>query len=221
MGTETLALEVIPQEQAGVGSVETAWGGLGTSLLGLMEQRLLGKLESRGHGRREQYAKGWEVESLVRGKLVEELDLQERQGANVWEGIEEGVGQHRILPTPQRIHWPTSYQKAVLPSALTPLPLTHMPDLGLPVIPEGWSQQLLEAYHCKCFTCPSRLALWRGYTPMEQHKSPWKNACSLENIEQAQAGSEKSANILSSPSKSGCPGEMSRVISGPASCSSP
>ena len=97
-------------------------------------------------GWREQYAKGWGVESHIRGNLGEELDLQERQGASVGEGRGEEVGHHRILPTPQRAHLPTSYQKAVLPSA-SPLPLPHAlaQDLRLPAIPEGWPHHLQEA----------------------------------------------------------------------------
>ena len=38
---------LVPWEQAGVGSAETAWGGLGTRLSGLMGQRLPERLESR------------------------------------------------------------------------------------------------------------------------------------------------------------------------------
>lgn len=111
-------------------------------------------------GGREQYAKGWEVESHIRGNLGEEVDLQERQGASVGEGREEGVGHHRLLPMPQQAHWPTSYQKAVLPSASPlPLPLTHTPYLALPAIPEGWPQHLPEAYRGRGFPCPGLLAL--------------------------------------------------------------
>jgi len=52
-------------------------------------------------GWREQYAKGWGVESHIRRTLGEELDLQERQGTSVGEGRGGGVGLHRILPMPQ------------------------------------------------------------------------------------------------------------------------
>ena len=86
----------------------------------------------------------------------------------------EGVGPHRILPTPQRAYQPTSYQKAVLPSASPPpAPTTplNLPDPGLPAIWEGWPQQLLEAYHCRGCPCPGLLALWRGCTPAEQHQT--------------------------------------------------
>ena len=70
----------------------------------------------------EQYAKGREVESHIRGTWE-----KGRVSASVGEGREEGVGPHRILPTPQLAYWPTSYQKAVLPSASPPptTPYTH------------------------------------------------------------------------------------------------
>ena len=88
------------------------------------------------------------------------------------------MGHHRILPTPQRAHLPTSYQKAVLPSASPlPLPLEHVPDLGLPAILEGRPHHLWEANHHRGFPCPGLPALWRGYTPTEQHPempAPWK-----------------------------------------------
>jgi len=55
---------------------------------------------------RVQYAKGWGVESHIRGNLGEEVDLQERQDTSVGEGRGGGVGFHRILPAPQRAHLP-------------------------------------------------------------------------------------------------------------------
>ena len=82
----------------------------------------------------------------------------------VGEGRKGGAGPHRTIPMPQRAYWPASYQKAVLPSESPPPPFTHVPDLGLPAIQEGWPQQLLEAYHHRSCPCPGLLALWRGYT---------------------------------------------------------
>ena len=76
-------------------------GGLGTSLSALAGQRLPGRLENKALWEREQYAKGWEVESHIRGNLEKELDLEERQGTSVGEGREERVGTNRILPMPQ------------------------------------------------------------------------------------------------------------------------
>lgn len=60
------------------------------------------------HGWREQYTKGWGVESHNRGKLREEVEPEERQGTSVGEGRGGGVGHHRILLAPQRAHLPTS-----------------------------------------------------------------------------------------------------------------
>ena len=121
-------------------------------------------------GWREQYAKGWGAESHIKGNLTEEVDLQKRQGASVGEGRGEEVGHHRILPTPQRAHLPTSCQKAVLSSASPlPLPYARVPDLRLPAILEGWPHHLQEAYQHKGFPCLGLRALWRCYTPTEKH----------------------------------------------------
>ena len=109
LSTKTSSPEVSPLKGAGVGSVETAWGGLGTGLSGLMGQRLPGRLESRASvGGREQYTKGWEVESHIRGNLGEELDLQERQGASVGEGREYSLHHSELtgLPAIRKLCFP-------------------------------------------------------------------------------------------------------------------
>ena len=117
-------------------------------------------------GWREQYVKGWRVESHIKGNLGEELDLQERQGTSFGKGRGGGVGWHRIHPTPQRGHLPASYQKSVLPTA-SPLPLCHarVPDLRLPAILEGCPQHLWEAD-------PALACLTSGGTTLLRSSSP-------------------------------------------------
>ena len=105
LGTETLAPEVSPQERAG----GPAWngdclGGLETSLSSLMGQRLPGRLENKavaeigsktlGVGKWKATSEGTWEKTLV--------------CARAGEGREEGVGPHRILPTPQQAYRPTS-----------------------------------------------------------------------------------------------------------------
>ena len=46
---------------------------------------------------------------------------------------------------------------------------TCVPDLRPPAILEGWHHHLQEADHLRGFPCPGLPALWRGYTPTEQH----------------------------------------------------
>ena len=146
-------------------------GGLGTSLSGLTGQRLPGRLESRASWGEEQYAKGWEVESHIRGKLGEELDLQETQGASFGVGREEGVGPIEYSPCDSELTGPPAIRKLCFPVIPPPPPPpTHLWDLGLPAVLEGWPQQFPEAYHHRGFPCPGLLALWRGYTSSEQHQ---------------------------------------------------
>ena len=54
----------------------------------------------------------------------------------------------------------------------SPPPLTQVSDLELPAIQECWPQQFPVAYHHRGCPCPGLLALWRGYTPVEQHQTP-------------------------------------------------
>ena len=61
---------------------------------------------------REQYTKGWGVESHNRGNPGEGPDLQERQGATVAEGRGGGEGHHRIHLAPQHRRLPASWQRA-------------------------------------------------------------------------------------------------------------
>ena len=166
------------------------------------------------------------MESHIRGNLGEELDLQERQGASVGDGREEGVGHHRILPMPQQAHWPASYQKALLPSA-SPLPSPsrmHETWGCLPSQREGWPQHLPEAYHHRSFplpwpACPLEGLHPRGAAPSTA--SSQKKACSPEKLEQARPGHEKSASIIRQSFQVGLPwGRAFWVLSGPASCSS-
>ena len=105
------------------------------------------------HRRKEQYAKGWGVESHNRGNLGKDLDPQERQGTSVGEGKVGGEGHHRILLAPQQPHLPASEQRALLPSA-SPSPTPCVPDLRLPAIPEGWPHHLWEANHLRGFPWP-------------------------------------------------------------------
>ena len=105
------------------------------------------------------------------------------------------------------------------------LPLTHVPVLGLPAIPEGWPQQLPGSLQ------PLGLSLPWSACPLEglhscgaapNTASPWEKACSLEEIEQARLGHEKSAYILRQSFQVGLPwGRASWVLSSPASHSSP
>ena len=90
------------------------------------------------------------------------------------EGREEGVGPHRILPTHSKHTSQIPIRKLCFPVHPLPPPpprTMHSPDLGLPAIWEGWPQQFPEAYHCRGCLFPGLLALWRGYTPTEQHQT--------------------------------------------------
>ena len=156
-------------------------------------------------GWREQYTKGWGAESHIRGNLAQELDLQERQGASVGEGRGEGVGCHRILPTPQQAHLPASYQKAVLPSAVLPPPTPC-----LHARPET-------ACHPREMASP-----FSGSQPLQGLSLPWpacpleglhpcgaapSTASPLEKLEQARPGHATSASIPRWSSQFSCPGE--------------
>ena len=114
------------------------------------------------------------------------------------------MGHRRILPTPQRAHLPASYQKAVLPSASS-YPMCT-PDLGLPAIPEGWPHHLWEADHHRGFPCPGLPALWRGYTPVEQHPAPpapWKRTRAQKSWNKLGQAMKNLLPFSGSPSKSG------------------
>ena len=146
-------------------------GGLETGLSSLMGQRLPGRLENKAvteEGSNMLRAGKWKATS--EGTWEKSLVC-----AHAGEGREEGVGPHRILPTPQQAYWPLAIRKLCFPVHPLPPPLPppmHLWDLGLPAILEGWPQQLPEAYHLRGCPCPGLLALWRGYTPVEQHQTP-------------------------------------------------
>lgn len=208
-----------------MGGAETAWetrnwsvtlagkrqpGGSRKRSVRLAGQRLPGSLESGASWWREKYAKGWGVESHIRGNLAEELDLQERQGVSVGEGRGEEVGHHRIIPTPQQAHSPTSYQKAVLPSASTlPIPHAHArPEtachprqLASPFVgsqpPQGlslpWPASPLERLH-PCRAAPSTAS------PLKKDHSP-------EKLEQAPPSRAISASIPRQSCQFSYPGE--------------
>ena len=177
-------------------------------------------MERRGW--REQYAKGWGMESHIRGNLGEEPDPQERQGGSVGEGRGGGVDCHRILPTPQRAHLSASSRKAVLPS-VSPLSLPCVPDLRLPAIREGWSHHLQEADHQPLQglflpwpPCPLKGLHLRGAAPSTA--SPLQKDRNTEKLEQAQPGCAKSASIPRRSCQFQLPwGRASWVLSGPAS----
>ena len=127
---------------------------------------------------REQYAKGWGVESHNRGNLGKELDPQERQGASVGEGRGGGAGCPRILLAPQLAHLPPASREQCYP-VHPPSPMLRRPDLRPPAILEGWLHHSWEANHPRGFPCPGLPARWRGYTPGEQGPAPpvpWKTS---------------------------------------------
>ena len=98
----------------GQGGAETAW----KSRNFLTGQRLPGRLENKtvaeggsntlGAGKWKAASEGTWEKSLV--------------CARAGEGRKEGVGPHRIPPTPQQAYRPTSYQKVVLRSTSPPPP---------------------------------------------------------------------------------------------------
>ena len=62
---------------------------------------------------------------------------------------------------------------------------TRAPDLRPPAIPEGWPHHLREADYLRAFPHPGLLALWRGYTPMEQCPAlpaPWKSPAAQKRL---------------------------------------
>ena len=82
------------------------WRLVPRSGLGLTVWRQPEGLGNLVTGWREQYAKGWGVESHNRGHMGEGPDPQVRQGTSVGEGRARGAGCHRILPAPQRVCLP-------------------------------------------------------------------------------------------------------------------
>ena len=121
------------------------------------------------------------------------------------------MGFHRILAMLQQAYLPASYQKTVLLSA-SPLPLPHacVPDLRMPAILEGWPHHLWESDHHRGFPCPGLPALWRGYTPKEQHPvppAPWKRSAAQKSYSKLSQAMQNLLPLWGSPSSSGCPGE--------------
>ena len=74
------------------------------------------------HGWREQYTKGWGVESHNRGKLREEVEPEERQGTSVGEGRggrvvrqsseSDGARQMHRIPTQEDLCWVREHRRA-------------------------------------------------------------------------------------------------------------
>ena len=75
-----------------------------------------------------------------------------------------------------------------------PSPTLHAPDLRPPAILEDWPHQSWEANHLPGFLQPGLPALWKGYTPMDQH--PLEKLCSPETPGQALPDTGKSASIV-------------------------
>lgn len=131
------------------------------------------------HRWREQYTKGWGVESHNRGSLGKELDPQERQGTSVGEGRrgEEGPAAIEYSLHPSEHACPPANREQCYP-VHTPSP-TLVPDLRLPAILEGWPHHLQEVNHLRGFPHPGLPTLWRGYILTEQHPAPpapWKSS---------------------------------------------
>ena len=115
------------------------------------------------HGWREQYTKGWGVESHNRGNLGEGLDPQERQGANVVEGRGGRVGCHRLLLMPQGACLPAREQRFLVQP---PFPTLCMPDQKLPTILVEWPHHTWEAIHHHGF--PQLVCPHTGSAPLLQ-----------------------------------------------------
>ena len=102
LGTETSAPEVSPRERAGGGGAERKL--IGRSRNHLTGQRLPGRLENKAvaeEGSNTPGAGKWKASS--EGTWEKSLVC-----AHAWEGREEGVGPHRIPPTPQQAHRPVT-----------------------------------------------------------------------------------------------------------------
>ena len=103
MGTETSAPAVSPQEKAGVGGVETAWGTRKCSV-GLAAQT------PPWETRKQSFAGGWSNMLRVgKWKATSEGTWEKSWVcASVGEGKRVGAGHHRILLVPQQAHLPAS-----------------------------------------------------------------------------------------------------------------
>ena len=171
LSTESLAPEVSPQERAwGEGRIGDCLGGLETTVSSLMGQGLPGRLENKAVAEEGSNILGAEKWKATSGGTWEKSQVCDSAG----EGREEGVGPHRILPTHSKHTSQIPIRKLCFPVHPLPPPpprTMHSPDLGLPAIWEGWPQQFPEAYHRGGCPCPGLLALWRSYTPEEQHQT--------------------------------------------------
>jgi len=69
---------------------------------------------------------------------------------------------------PQRAHLPSAIGKLCFPG--------HPPHAGTrpgaACHPGGRASPFAQADHRRGFACPGLLALWRGYTPAEEHPAP-------------------------------------------------
>ena len=108
-------------------------------------------------GWREQYAKGWEVESHNRGNLAEDLDHRRDKAPVLGRGEEEGWATIKYSLCPSKHTCPTASWEQCFPVQL-PSPTPRMPDLRAPAILEGWPHHLQEANHLQGFPRPGLAA---------------------------------------------------------------
>ena len=109
------------------------------------------------------------------------------------------MGHHRILPTPQRAHLPTSYQKAVLPSASPlPLPCALCTKPEVACHPRGLASPFAGSRPQQGLSLPWPPCSLEGLQPYGAAPStanPLEEARSPEKLEQAQSSCAKSASI--------------------------
>ena len=192
--------------------------GLGSSLSDWRGRDCLRVYKAERRGWREQYAKG--AESHIRGNLAEELGLQERQCASIGEGREEGVGLHRILPTPQQAHLPSAIGKLGFP-AHPPTPYSVHTGPETACHPGGLASALAGSQPLQEFSLTWPACPLEGLHPCGAAPST-NSPRSREKLKQAQPSGAISASIPRQACQSSCPGEeLLWVLSGPASCSHP
>ena len=126
LSTETSAPEASPWEQAGV--EETAWGTRNWSVgfsgkrlprgsrkqsVGLVGKRLPGSPESQGW--REQYAKGWGVESTLEGTWEKSWICRRDKAPVLGRGAEEGWAAIEYSPHHRELTCPPAIRKLGFP----------------------------------------------------------------------------------------------------------
>ena len=155
--TETLAPEVSPWEQAGVGSVETAWGTRKQCVAGGGSNTL----------------RAGEWKATTEGTWEKIWTHMRHKAPMLGRGEEEGRAAIEYSLQPSKHACPPAIREHCFP-VHPHSPTTCAPDLRLPAIPEDWPYHLWEAIHLWGFLQPGLSALWRGYTPTEQ--------CPLEEL---------------------------------------